>query len=122
MKLLANENCPRLVVDALVAAAHDVVWIHTASPGLADPDVLALAVAEGRVLITFDKDFGQLAFHHGLPASCGVILLRVSVANPVAAGTLIVKTLASRTDWPGHFSVITDRRIRMRPLPAPGTP
>jgi predicted nuclease of predicted toxin-antitoxin system len=122
MKLLANENCPRLIVDALVAAGHDVVWIRTASPGLPDPDVLSLAVVENRVLITFDKDFGQLAFHHGLPASCGVVLLRLSLADPVAAGALIVKALASRTDWSGYFAVITDRGIRMRPLPGPGTP
>jgi predicted nuclease of predicted toxin-antitoxin system len=122
MNLLANENCPRPVVDALVAAGHDVVWIRTAAPGLADPDVLALAVAQGRVLITFDKDFGQLAFHHGLPASCGVILVRLSLADPVAVGAHVLKALATRPDWAGHFSVITNRRIRMRPLPMGGTP
>jgi predicted nuclease of predicted toxin-antitoxin system len=122
MNLLANENCPRLIVDALAAAGHDVLWVRTASPGLADPDVLARAVAETRVLVTFDKDFGQLAFHHGLPATCGVILLRISLADPVAAATLVVRTLASRTDWAGHFSVVTDHRIRMRPLPGGGTP
>jgi predicted nuclease of predicted toxin-antitoxin system len=122
VRLLANEYCPRLAVDALAAAGHDVVWIRTASPGLADPDVLARAVAEDRVLVTFDKDFGHLAFHSGLPATCGVILLRLSLVDPVAASALIVKALASRTDWIGHFSVVNERRIRMRPLPAQGVP
>ena len=117
MKLLANENFPRIVVNALVAAGHDVLWIRTACPGIADPDVLALAVAEDRVLVTFDKDFGLLAFHHGLPANCGVILFRLSLTDPTAAGALIVRTLASRTDWSGFSSVVTERRIRMRPLP-----
>jgi predicted nuclease of predicted toxin-antitoxin system len=122
MKLLANENCPRLIVDALTAAGHDVLWVRTAAPGLADPDVLARAVAEARVLVTFDKDFGELAFRAGLPATCGVILLRISLADPAAAAALVVATLASRTDWPGHFSVVSDRRIRMRLLPGASTP
>src|SRR5215213_4799204 len=101
MKLLANENCPRLIVDALTAAGHDVLWVRTAARGL----------------VTFDKDFGELAFRAGLPATCGVILLRISLADPAAAAALVVATLASRTDWPGHFSVVSDRRIRMRLLP-----
>ena len=122
MRILANENCPRPVVDALIAAGHDVVWIRTASPGLADPDVLALAVADGRVLLTFDKDFGQLAFQYGLPATCDVILVRLSLADPTAAAALIVKTLVLRTDWIGNFSVITDRRVRMRSLLSTGSP
>ncbi len=122
MKLLANENCPRIIVDALAAAGHDVLWVRTAAPGLADPDVLARAVAEDRVLVTFDKDFGQLAFHAGLPASCGVILLRLSLTDPVAAAALVTKTLAARTDWTGHFAVISDRRVRMRPLPPRSAP
>jgi predicted nuclease of predicted toxin-antitoxin system len=122
MNLLANENCPRLIVDALAAAGHDVLWVRTAAPGLPDPDVLARAVAESRLLVTFDKDFGELAFHYGLPATCGVVLLRISLADPDAAAALVVKTLASRTDWAGHFSTVTDRRIRMRALPGGGTP
>lgn len=116
MKILANENCPRCVVDALGIAGHDVSWIRTLSPGIADPEVLSLAIAESRVLVTFDKDFGQLAFQHGLPADCGVILLRLPLADPVAETALIVRALGSRIDWPGHFSVVTERRIRMRRL------
>jgi predicted nuclease of predicted toxin-antitoxin system len=122
VKLLANENFPRVAVDALVAAGHDVVWVRTACPGIADPDVLALAVTEDRVLVTFDKDFGHLAFHAGLPASCGVILFRLSLADPLAASAVIVRALASRTDWSGFFSVVTERRIRMRPLPPSSSP
>jgi predicted nuclease of predicted toxin-antitoxin system len=122
MKLLANENCPRLVVDALSAAGHDVLWIRTAAPGLSDPDVLARAVAEARVLVTFDKDFGELAFRVGLAATCGVILLRIGLADPVVAASRLVGILGSRSDWPGHFSVVTDHRIRMRSILSPGTP
>jgi len=74
MQLLANENVAGEAIDALRAAGNDVVWMRTAAPGLADQGVLARAVAEQRVLISFDKDFGELAFRAGLPAACGVIL------------------------------------------------
>jgi predicted nuclease of predicted toxin-antitoxin system len=74
MKLLANENVPRLVVETLGVAGEDVVWIRTESPGITDQQVLVRALAEDRLLITFGKDFGELAVHHGLSASCGVVL------------------------------------------------
>ncbi len=117
MKLLANENLPLEAVEALREAGYEVAWIRTDSPGIDDTTILARAVAEERVLLTFDKDFGELAFQHGLPATCGVILLRLTAASSREAAEKITAALRGRTDWPGHFSVIDDRRIRMRPLP-----
>jgi hypothetical protein len=72
VRILANENFPGVAVSALIARGHDVVWIRLVTPGASDQDVLARAQADGRVLITFDKDFGELAFRHGLPSNCGV--------------------------------------------------
>lgn len=77
MKLLANENFPLLVVEALRAAGHDVVWARTEMAGAADDVILARAQLEERLVVTFDKDFGDLAFHWGLAARCGVILFRL---------------------------------------------
>ena len=118
MKLLANENCRRCSDHGGTRRrldSHGITGTHRPS-----------RFGDGRrsraLLVTFDKDFGQLAFHHGLPATCGIILLRLSLADPVAAGDQVVKALASRSDWAGQFSVITERRIRMRPLPTGGTP
>jgi uncharacterized protein (DUF433 family) len=54
MRFLANENFPGAAVSALEAAGHDVVWIRTAAPGTTDPDVLAWAAREERILHTFD--------------------------------------------------------------------
>ena len=68
-RLLANENVPGDVVAALQADNHDVVWMGQIGAGSSDEVVLALALAEGRVLLTFDKDFGDLAFHRGLLAT-----------------------------------------------------
>jgi hypothetical protein len=78
---------------------------------------LARAVAEARVLVTFDKDFGELAFRSRLPASCGVILFRITPRGRDADIQRVLDTLASRDDWGGAFWTITDQRIRRRPLP-----
>ena len=93
-------------------AGWDVAWIGEATPGLPDAEVLSKAVKEGRVLLTFDKDFGELARRHGLPTSCGVVLFRLQARNPREAAEQIVKVLTSREDWPGHFSVVASTGIR----------
>jgi predicted nuclease of predicted toxin-antitoxin system len=117
MRLLANENFPRDAVEALRAASHDVAWVRTIAPGISDREVLALAEAEDRLLLTFDKDFGELAFRSGLSAASGVILFRALAPSPALLARLAVRVLQSRSDWAGHFSVIENDRIRMTPLP-----
>jgi hypothetical protein len=82
-----------------------------------DDAILARAQREERIVVTHDKDFGELAFRYRLPASCGVILLRLSGSEPGTDNRRILEALGSRSDWVGHFSVITDDRIRMRPMP-----
>lgn len=117
MRLLADQNVPRGSVDALREAGHDVTWVQEAHPGEEDGVLLEVAVEEDRIVLTFDKDFGELAFREGLPASCGVILVRITPVSPSAVTDLIVRTLGMRDDWAGHFSVVEDTRIRMRSLP-----
>jgi predicted nuclease of predicted toxin-antitoxin system len=117
MKLLANENLPLDMVEALRDVGYEVAWIRADSPGADDVTVLARAVAENRVLITFDKDFGELAFQQKLPATCGIILLRITASSSQEAAKKVTTALTGRDDWSGHFSVIDDRRIRIRPLP-----
>jgi len=117
MHILANENFPKAAVEALWARGHDVVWVRTDSPGSADREVVARARAEGRVLITFDKDFGELAFRSGLSSPAGIILFRITASSPVEIAPLAVSVLESRTDWAGHFSVVEGDYLRMTPLP-----
>lgn len=118
MRLLADENFPGDAVESLQQAGHDVVWIRATAPGVSDPDVLARAQSDERILLTFDKDFGELAFRAGLPASSGIILFRISVPSGAHVARVAVAILGNRSDWAGHFSVVEDRRIRMTPLPS----
>jgi predicted nuclease of predicted toxin-antitoxin system len=76
------------------------------------------AQSELRLVITQDKDFGELAFRQGLPAECGVILFRLTGGNPQAVTARMLEVIRGRQDWSGQFAVATDDRIRMRPLPS----
>src|SRR5271165_3545449 len=69
MRFLADENFPGDAVTALRTAGHDVLWIRTDAPGITDQDVLSRSLRDARVLLTFDKDFGELAWRSSLPAS-----------------------------------------------------
>lgn len=117
MKFLADENFPRLALLLLRQSGFDVAAIAETSPGLPDGDVLSNASAEGRTLLTFDKDFGELAFRRGMPASCGVILFRTGSVTPSESADLALATLRSGAAWAGHFCVVTDRKIRLTALP-----
>lgn len=117
MRLLANENFPLDAVEALRENGHDVTWVREDARGSKDEKVLALAQEEDRILVTFDKDFGELAFRSKLPSTSGVILFRISTPSSQHVANVAVQALASRSDWAGHFSVIEDRRIRMTLLP-----
>ncbi len=85
--------------------------------GADDATILQRAEVEQRLVLTHDKDFGELAFRHKLPDSRGIILFRLSGPEPSADNQRLLDVINGRTDWPGHFSVVTDHRIRMRPLP-----
>jgi len=114
---LANENVPAEAVEAARHAGFDVAWIHERAPGADDEAVLALALSESRVLVTFDKDFGQLAFHKGKSATSGIILCRPRLRSPGYLAEFLVAVLGESIDWPRHFAVAQKGRIRVVPLP-----
>jgi hypothetical protein len=116
MRFLANENFPGDAVIELRAAGHDVVWVRTTAPGSSDEEVVAWAVREERILLSFDKDFGELAWRGGLPESAGIVLFRLPMPMAIEAGAVLAARIGERNDWAGHFSVIEPGRVRMRPL------
>ncbi len=117
MLILTDENIPRSVVIGLREAGHDVLWVKEVMRGVDNDVILARAMAEGRVVVTFDKDFGELAFRSRLPSTCGVVLFRITQRGREHDTRVVLDTLRSRDDWSGYFWTITDDRIRQRPLP-----
>jgi predicted nuclease of predicted toxin-antitoxin system len=116
-KFLANENMPGIAVEAARRAGVDITWVRDISPGINDDAVLALSQAEGRVLVTFDKDFGEMAFERGKTATPGVILLRCRLRSPEQVAQFTVVLLTQSIDWTGNFSVAQEGRLRVVPMP-----
>ena len=117
MRLLADENVPGPVVAALRGLGHEVFWAKESLPGADDEVILEIAQRERRVVVTSDTDFGELAFRSGLPANCGVVLIRIDWIYPEADNQAAITALTSRDDWSGVFAVVERDRVRIRPLP-----
>ncbi|HEY7119623.1 MAG TPA: DUF5615 family PIN-like protein [Tepidisphaeraceae bacterium] len=81
-----------------------------------DVDVLRMAANDGRVVITSDKDFGELVFVHAIDCP-GVVLIRIALAREtdrVAHARSVWPTVLSRL--PGSFVTVTASSVRARPI------
>ncbi|MFI5386054.1 MAG: DUF5615 family PIN-like protein [Fimbriimonadales bacterium] len=118
MRLLANENIFRSAVSQLRLVGHDVEAVAESLPGATDDAVLRRAVADHRIVLTFDKDYGELIYRHALPPPPGVILLRF---DPVSAEEVVgfIQMLDSSMDveLEGWFSIVRRDGLRQRRLP-----
>jgi len=117
VRILADENIPLRVVAALRDRGNDVLWVREHSPGATDRAVLETAKVQERILLTFDKDFGELAFRANLPHTAGIVLLRLSAATPELLCRRVVGALERLDDWAGLFAVVDETRIRTHGLP-----
>jgi len=118
MQFFADEDFPGIAVRWLREAGHDVLWARTSMPGQSDAAVLEAAQRESRAVLTCDKDFGELAFHWGLPASCGVVLFRFPSSSPETFLDRVKELLAAEKEigLSGTFCVVEANRVRVRPL------
>jgi predicted nuclease of predicted toxin-antitoxin system len=80
------------------------------------PRICALAESENRIIITNDKDFGDLVMRFRLNVP-GVLLLRLNGLMPNEMADLVVEAFTQDHDWINHFAVVTKETLRIRPLP-----
>ena len=95
--LLVDENVPIATVRALRAAGHDVYSATESCAGAADEILLARADADRRLMITFDRDFGELAVRLRRGAAGGVIFLRFVPSSPQEVADLLINSWHERT-------------------------
>jgi predicted nuclease of predicted toxin-antitoxin system len=113
MRFLADENCDFAVVRKLRDAEHDVVAVAEVALGAADDEVINFARREKRVLITEDKDFGQLVFAAAKSAS-GVILIRFPApARSILPQAILDLVNSEQEGLFGSFVVLQPSRIRI---------
>ncbi len=121
MNLLADEGVDKSVVDRLREDGHTVAYVAELAPGIDDSAVLSQANQNSALLITTDKDFGELVSRMG-QIQAGVVLLRLEGLSPERKASTVSSVLAGR----GHellssFSVITPGLVRVRRSEEPGT-
>ena len=114
-KFLADENIPVKAVVALKQKGIDVIPILEISPSLSDREVLNLANRQGRVIITFDTDFGKLAFKEKLKVK-GVVLLRFIPRSPQHIAKRIENLLAAGIPIENCFLVVREDSVRVIPM------
>lgn len=114
MRILADENFPKPIVEALRAEGHDVLWARADLAGTSDIELLDLAEAQARFVLTLDKDFWQIAVQRRSPLEhSGVILFRVHPATPDRLAPLVRVFGEAETTWAGHISIISVDGIQM---------
>lgn len=116
MRWLADECVAAPLVASLRAQGHDVLYIAETGPGLSDTDVIALALGEKRLLLTEDKDFGDLVFRRERTVP-GVVLMRIgSEISVLKTARLAAAVERYGEGLLGRYTVIEEGRFRSRPL------
>jgi predicted nuclease of predicted toxin-antitoxin system len=114
LKLYADEGIDRQIVDALRSAGFDVAYAAESDPSVADDALLAKAAAEGRLLLTSDKDFGELVFRLK-KINDGVVLIRLFGLSAGSKARLVVEAFSTRSDKLARaFSVLSPGILRIR--------
>nr|VFJ98777.1 MAG: Predicted nuclease, contains PIN domain, potential toxin-antitoxin system component [Candidatus Kentron sp. H]VFJ99026.1 MAG: Predicted nuclease, contains PIN domain, potential toxin-antitoxin system component [Candidatus Kentron sp. H]VFK03784.1 MAG: Predicted nuclease, contains PIN domain, potential toxin-antitoxin system component [Candidatus Kentron sp. H] len=114
MKFLANENIPLASVHALRKVGHDVLSMTEESPGASDEMVIRRAYMGNRIIVTFDRDYGELIFRRRLATPDGVLYFRFSPATPLEPADYIARLIASGIELSGKFTTAERERVRQR--------
>ena len=117
MKFQADAHISIEMVALIRSLGHDCRDATAIPPRLPDVDVLRRAADEQRIVITADKDFGELVFVHQI-ACPGIILVRIALANETdRVARLESAWPIALSRLPGSFVTVTATTIRARPIP-----
>jgi predicted nuclease of predicted toxin-antitoxin system len=115
MNFLADESVDGQIVERLRLDGHYVLYIAEMSPGITDDQVLDKANDDHALLMTIDKDFGELVFRLGR-LNNGVILIRLGgLSSEMKAEIVSIAVNKYASSLENSFSVVSPGRIRIRP-------
>jgi len=115
---LANENFPLVSVRLLRAAGHDVKTVLEELPaGSKDSEVLVVAKEQQRVILTFDRDYGELIYRYRFSTPVGIVYFRFTPSAPEEPAVLLNNIIEKgKRTLEGKFTVVERERIRQRNL------
>ena len=115
MNLLADESVDRPIVERLRQDGHDVLYVAEMEPSIGDDVVLQRANENLALLLTGDKDFGELVFKEKRLAAGGVVLIRLAGLSAERKAEIVARAFQERgAEFPQSFSVIEPGRVRVR--------
>lgn len=120
MRFVANENIPIRSVRLIRSAGHDVLAVVEHAPSITDADVLRWAVQEAAIVLTFDRDYGELIYRHHMPTPPGLVYFRFQPTTPDEPAIQLLELLSSVDTLEGRFTVVERVQVRQRPLPMLG--
>jgi predicted nuclease of predicted toxin-antitoxin system len=116
VRWLVDECIDAALVARLRQAGHDVVYMAEIAPSTNDAEVMARAQQEGRLLLTEDKDFGDLVFRRGGQVP-GIVLLRIDPSMHALKSQRLEAAISRFGDaLLGRYMTIEEARFRSRPL------
>jgi predicted nuclease of predicted toxin-antitoxin system len=115
--LMANENFPMPSVAVLRERGYDVLAVAETARSISDQEVLSIAVAESRWVLTFDRDYGELIYARRAPVPPAVLFMRLTSYRPEDPGHLLIEMLENSSQFHGYFVVVEKDGWRKRPLP-----
>jgi predicted nuclease of predicted toxin-antitoxin system len=119
MRLIVDESAGQAVLEYLRAAGHDVLAVAEVMPQADDREILERAASDQRILITNDKDFGELVFR-SQRAAPGIVLFRLRDEHPANRVRTVAALLEQHAErLAGRFTVATEDSVRIRPLHRP---
>jgi len=114
MNLLADEGVDKPIVEQLRQDGHRVLYVAEMEPSIPDETVLQRANERQALLVTQDKDYGELVYRRGL-VHLGVILIRLEGLLLETKARIVSEVLAERaTEMSDAFSVISPGMVRIR--------
>ena len=114
--IIIDENIDQVLIDRLDKDNYEIISIREHQPGISDRKVIEIAKSKKGLVITEDKDFGELVFSHNI-RDCSVIFLRYHKPDYDQIEKNIIKVMEDYYNKPGHFFItITKKKIRIRKI------
>jgi predicted nuclease of predicted toxin-antitoxin system len=115
MKFLANENFPLPSIHLLKNAGYEVISIAEKFSGISDMEVIKKANTDTLIILTFDKDYGEIIFKNKFKKPPAVVFFRFKGSKPETAGILLIDLIENKgLTIENAFSVIEKEGVRQR--------
>ena len=115
MQFLANENISGPGIALLRNNGIDLLAIAETHRGIADSEVMRMAIEQKRTILTHDSDYGELIFKHGYRPPAGVVFFRIYDFEPDEPAQMLLDLIRSKINFHGFLTVVDASSVRQRP-------